>query len=165
MPAQITFTCSYCSNPIGPAITHDTATADETTWRAYWKSKVDAHSAMRCVACDSVFDVIDDGVAASAGGGLITTNVTQPKVTSISPVTGTDAGGTTVTVTGDFLEVGALVIKFGGVAGTNLQNRTQTSVDVDTPAVAAGAVDMTVENEFGQRSDGSSTLVGGYTYT
>lgn len=87
-----------------------------------------------------------------------------PSISSVDPITGPAAGGTTVTVEGTNLDYGTVVVKFGGVAATNIQNKTNVSLDCDTPAHDAGAVDVTVENEKGSWS-GQDTLAGGFTYT
>lgn len=87
-----------------------------------------------------------------------------PKITGIDPTTGPAAGGTTVTITGYNLDWGTVDVKFDGVSATNIQNRTKTSLQCDTPAHAAGAVDVTVSNENGSWT-GQNTLASGFTYT
>lgn len=87
----------------------------------------------------------------------------MPKITSIDPTSGAAAGGDTVTVTGYNLDYGTVDVKFDGISATNIQNRTKTSLQCDIPAHAAGAVDVTVENENGSWT-GQNTLSGGFTY-
>lgn len=166
MPAELTFSCQYCGpgQQVGPHVTHDPTTADEATWRQYWKDRATNNRDIECAMCGAQYDLEDDGVAAGSGGGLQKKNVSRPKITSIDPTSGPEAGGTTISISGDALEVGTLAVKFDGVNATNMQNRTANSVDVDAPA-GTGTVDVTVENEHGQRKDGSSVLSGGYTYT
>ncbi len=82
-----------------------------------------------------------------------------PTVSSVSPATGSTAGGTAVTITGADFVAGATV-SFGGVAATNVSVASATSITADTPARAAGAVDVVVINPDLQ----SGTLVSGYTY-
>ena len=84
-----------------------------------------------------------------------------PAVTSLSPVSGTTAGGTVVTITGTNL-LGTSAVSFGGSAGTNITNVTNTSLQVTAPAHAAGAVNVQVTTPSGQ----SPVAAGGtYTYT
>ena len=82
-----------------------------------------------------------------------------PTVTSISPTSGTTAGGTSVTITGTGFASGASVI-FGTTAATNVVVVSSTSITADAPAHAAGAVNVVVTNTDSQ----SGTLPSGYTY-
>ena len=84
---------------------------------------------------------------------------TSPTVGSISPTGGPAAGGTAVTITGTNFVAGATVT-FGGAAATNVSVVSATSITADTPAHAAGAVDVVVTNPDLQ----SGTLADGYTY-
>jgi hypothetical protein len=88
----------------------------------------------------------------------------MPKITSIDPATGPAAGGTTVTIQGLNLDSPGVVVKFDGVDATNLQNITDTSLQCDTPAHAAGTVDVTVENTAGSWT-GQNVLTDGFEYT
>lgn len=87
------------------------------------------------------------------------TYVPPPALSSVSPTSGSSAGGTAVTLGGTAFSSGATVT-FGGNPAT-VGAVTATSVDVTTPLHAVGAVDVVVTNFDGQ----SSTLQGGYTYT
>ena len=86
----------------------------------------------------------------SLGIGTQTTSFTYgttppaPTVTSVSPTTGSTAGGTPVTVTGTNF-TGVTAVKFGTVAGTSVVvNGAGTSLTVTSPAESAGTVDVTV---------------------
>jgi len=81
-------------------------------------------------------------------------------VSSVSPATGSTAGGAAVTVSGTGFTAGATVT-FGGVSATNISVNSGTSISARTPAHAAGAVDVVVTNTDGQ----SGTLSAGFTYT
>jgi hypothetical protein len=83
-----------------------------------------------------------------------------PTVTSISPISGTTAGGTAVTITGTGFLSGATV-SLGGTAATGVTVVSATSITATTPAHAAGAVNVVVTNTDAQ----SGTLTNGYTYT
>jgi hypothetical protein len=85
---------------------------------------------------------------------------TAPGVTSISPTSGTTAGGTPVTITGTNFVSGATVT-FGGTAATGVTVGSSTSITATTPAHAAGAVNVVVTNPNTQ----TGTLTNGYTYT
>ncbi len=83
-----------------------------------------------------------------------------PTITSITPNTGTAAGGTSVTITGTGFLAGATV-SLGGTAATNVNVVSSTSITATTPAHAAGAVSVVVTNTDTQ----TGTLNNGYTYT
>ncbi len=83
-----------------------------------------------------------------------------PTVTSITPNTGSSAGGTSVTIAGTGFVAGATV-SLGGTAATAVNVGSSTSITATTPAHAAGAVNVVVTNPDTQ----SGTLTNGYTYT
>jgi Domain of unknown function (DUF1929)/IPT/TIG domain len=83
-----------------------------------------------------------------------------PTVTSVSPNSGSTAGGTGVTITGTNFVSGATV-KFGGTSATNVAVASSTSITAKTPGQTAGAVTVVVTNSDGQ----NGTLNNGYTYT
>jgi copper(I)-binding protein len=82
-----------------------------------------------------------------------------PTVTSVSPATGTEAGGTAVTITGTLFATGATVT-LGGNAATNVVVVSGASITATTPAGTAGAVTVTVTNPGAQ----SGSLANGFTY-
>jgi hypothetical protein len=82
-----------------------------------------------------------------------------PTVTSISPTTGSVAGGTSVTITGTGFLTGATV-SLGGTAATNVNVVGSTSITATTPAHSTGAVNVVVTNTDAQ----AGTLPNGYTY-
>jgi len=92
----------------------------------------------------------------TAAGCTMTALITPTTITSISPVSGLVAGGTSVTITGTNF-VGASVT-FGGVAATVTTSGTTTMI-VSTPAHVYGSVDVVVSTPAG-----TTTLAGGYMY-
>jgi hypothetical protein len=74
--------------------------------------------------------------------GAYQTTGAVPTVTSISPTSGSLAGGTSVTITGTNLG-NATEVDFGGVAGTIVSD-TGTVIVATTPAEPPGIVDTTV---------------------
>jgi hypothetical protein len=79
-------------------------------------------------------------------------------INSLTPNSGSTAGGVTVTIAGRNFVPGVQVT-FGGVAATVTAAST-TSISVLTPAHSAGAVNVTVSNPDG----GTSTLASAFTY-
>ena len=82
-----------------------------------------------------------------------------PTVASVSPNSGTTAGGTAVTITGANFATGATVM-FGSAAASSLVVVSGTQITATTPAGTAGAALVTVSNPGGQ----SGALAGGFTY-
>jgi hypothetical protein len=98
-----------------------------------------------------------------AGGqsGSLTNGFTYgaPTVSSVSPNTGSTAGGTAVTITGTNFASGATVT-FGGTAATSVVVVSATKITATTPAGVTGAITVTVTNPGGQ----SGSLTNGFTY-
>jgi hypothetical protein len=82
-----------------------------------------------------------------------------PKVSGVSPASGTTAGGSAATLTGQNFASGATVT-FGGAAATSVVVVSATQITAKTPPHAQGSVNVTVTNPGGQ----SGTLVGGFTF-
>jgi len=82
-----------------------------------------------------------------------------PAPTSISPTSGSNNGGTAVTIIGTGFASGATVT-FGGTAATGVTAASATSITATTPARSTGAVDVVVTNPDGQ----SGRLANGFTY-
>jgi hypothetical protein len=80
-------------------------------------------------------------------------------VTSVSPPSGTPAGGTSVTITGsNFASISA--VHFGGTAATAFTVNSTTSITATSPA-GAGTVDVTVTNPGGTSATSAADQ---YTY-
>lgn len=78
---------------------------------------------------------------------------------TVTPNTGPAAGGTVVTIEGAGLD-DSTGVTFGGVAGTAFTKVDDGSVRVTTPAHAAGAVSVVLQDP-----DANRTLASGFTYT
>src|SRR5690606_33649909 len=81
-----------------------------------------------------------------------------PTLASLTPATGTTAGGTSVVLTGADL-TGATAVTFGGTAATSFTVDSATQITAITPAHAAGAVDVAVTTP-----GGTATLAAAFTY-
>lgn len=88
----------------------------------------------------------------------------MPKITGIDTASGSTAGGTSVTITGLNFSTPGTTVKFDGTEATNIVVVNDTTITCDTPAHAAGAVDVTVENTAGSWTD-QDTLASGFEYT
>jgi large repetitive protein len=71
-----------------------------------------------------------------------------PLLTSISPASGSTAGGTSVTITGTGFN-GATDVLFGATAGTSLTVVSDTTITIISPAHTTGTVDVTVTTPIG----------------
>ncbi|MEW5848702.1 MAG: IPT/TIG domain-containing protein [Myxococcota bacterium] len=87
------------------------------------------------------------------------TYVAAPYVDAVSPTSGPTAGGTDITVTGNFFRAGAEV-RVGGNLATNVTVVSATAITATTPAGAGGPAAVTVTNTDGQ----THSLAGGFTY-
>lgn len=103
--------------------------------------------------------VITDGTSPDTATNGFEYILPTPSITSIAPTSGTESGGTVVTITGTGF-TGATSATFGGTAGTSFTVVSDTEITVSTPA-GTGMVDVVVSN--GSTADG--TLANGYTYT
>lgn len=116
-----------------------------------------------CTACGSRWAVEDDG-----NGGIQRKDVSQPKATGLGAAqSGSIAGGTTVRVDGEALNVvGSMpVVLFDGVPGTNVVVQNDVAIDVDTPAgtVAIDVAEVCQRLDHGTVSNGP--YQGGETVT
>ena len=82
-----------------------------------------------------------------------------PYITSIAPATGPAAGGTATVITGVGL-TGATAVNFASDPGVAFSVVDDSTINVTTPAHAAGAVDVTVVTP-----SGNAVLTGGFTYS
>jgi YD repeat-containing protein len=85
------------------------------------------------------------------------TYVTPPLALSVSPPSGSTAGGTLVTVRGRWLS-GATQVLFGTAGGT-ITGTSDTAVSVTTPQHLGGAVDVSVTT-----GGGTAVIASGFTY-
>ena len=110
-----------------------------------------------------VCDIPDCGSGHSLMSGTFTVikaSNPAPTASSITPATGSQSGGTVVTITGTGFLTGATV-KFGGTSATNVSVESSTSIQATAPAHAAGKVDVVMTNTDNQ----SATLAQAFTYT
>ena len=98
-----------------------------------------------------------DGQSSTLSAGY--TYVVPPSITSVSPESGSVAGGTAIAVTGTDFVSGATVT-FGGAAATGVTFNSATSITATTPSGTAGAAHVVVTNPDTQ----ISSLTDGFTY-
>ena len=109
---------------------------------------------------------VDVVVTNDNGAATLTNSYTYyplPTLSSVSPTTGSSAGGESVTLTGTGFSdnfAGTNTVTFDGNAATNVNVVSDTSITCDTPAgVSCGAVDVVVSND-----NGVATLSSAFTY-
>ena len=99
------------------------------------------------------------GDLTTAGGLSPYQNTIVPIVDSISPTSGSTAGGTSITAIGNNF-VGVTNVKLGGINAT-FTVVSPTEITLTSPPYAVtGLVDLTVHSTFG-----NATLHGSFTYT
>jgi hypothetical protein len=109
-----------------------------------------------CLPTDAYVTFTLKATGQKSGRVAITSFTDAPEVTSVTPSTGPSAGGTTASPTGtviltgsDFPGSGTVIVKFGGVAATNV-HATATTITCTPPArSAAGKVTVSVTVDSG----------------
>src|ERR1019366_4614172 len=89
--------------------------------------------------------------AGSSNNGNINTLMglaATPAISSVSPNTGSTAGGTSVTITGTNF-TGATAVKFGSIAAVPFSVASPTTLTAVSPAGSSGSVDVTVTTPAG----------------
>ena len=119
-----------------------------------------AFNAFTC-SYNTIFQMRDDTWGYQLYGKSVPSTLPcpAPTVDSVQPISGSAAGGTTVTVAGTNFRAGASV-RFGGVAA-QVVSVTSTQIVAVTPPGAASTVDVTVTNTDQQ----SATIQGAFTYS
>lgn len=87
------------------------------------------------------------------------TFIAPPRISLLTPPSGPTAGGTTVVIDGSGFTTGS-IIRLDGVQLPQLPGGTATQISFTTPAHAAGAVSIQVENVDGQEI----TIPGAFTF-
>ena len=100
-----------------------------------------------------------DGATATLSDAFTYTEKPAPEITSISPNSGFEAGGESVTITGENFQSTATVT-FGGNEAKVTKRTSTTSIVVTVPAGIEGKVDVEVTNPDGK----TATEVEGYEY-
>ncbi len=85
-------------------------------------------------------------------------------LTSVSPSSGPETGGTSVTLTGEDFAEGATVT-FGTSAARNVSIVSKTEISAVTPGGPVGSVNVTVANPDVEDKESTGILVNGFTYT
>jgi uncharacterized protein (TIGR02145 family) len=122
-------------------------------WGMYWSStSLYAGGALSLGIFDTTYVDTAEGSAVKGSGGsircVVDTALTQPTISSISPNTGSTAGGTTITITGtNFIDVQSVTIDGNLCTDLNVQSTTQLACV--TPAGSAGGQDVQVTTSEG----------------
>ena len=85
-----------------------------------------------------------------------------PTLTKLTPKTGPESGGNTVTITGTFFKNGTATVKFGGVSAGTVVVVSSTTITVKAPShVGAGTVTVVVTTAGGSTATSTASK---YTY-
>jgi hypothetical protein len=103
--------------------------------------------------------VTDSGGSVSKATGFTFVPPPPPTITTVSPATGSAAGGTSVLITGTNFTATTLVIKFGTTIAHTFSVKSATQITVTSPVHAAGKVAVKVSD-----SGGSVTKPTGFKY-
>jgi hypothetical protein len=128
-------------------------TSGSTTYPTYLQTTLD----------DRTFETVYN-VGSPAVAGLETVIISgatpAPAVTSVSPSSGSTAGGDSITVAGTNF-TGATAVKFGATDAASFVVDSDIQITATTPAGSAGAVHTTVTTPGGTSSTGAGDV---YTY-
>jgi MYXO-CTERM domain-containing protein len=100
-----------------------------------------------------------DGETATRQNGFTYVNAQQPAVSSLSPNSGSTAGGQTVVILGSGFESGATV-RFGSRLAAGVVVESGSRLTAEVPSGNAGRVDVTVRNPSGLEA----SLFSGFSY-
>jgi hypothetical protein len=127
--SSFSFDCPYCQ----PTETLISVTCPngvpEIEWRRHWKSVV----LQPTCPCGAVIRIASDDVPVESGGSVSATNISSPRIDSLTVTSGSRTGGEALYILGEALDVGNLVVKFGGRPAQAVTNRTATQARVVTP--------------------------------
>jgi len=105
----------------------------EEMFASAWKAAVNVFSSISCSCCGVRLKLEDDGIDVSSGGFVRVENISSPKIESLNLSGGTRAGGQSLVIFGSSLDIGKLVVKFGGKPAKSVTKVTATSARVITP--------------------------------
>lgn len=158
-PVNLTVNCFCGCAGAAPAGGRGLVTIEGGNLQA-WRAAIIAQewTDITCPVCGCTQDLIDGVTQVRVGDRA------RPRLDTISAAVGPATGGTQVIVRGHRLLPPDVVVKFAGLVGLNPRYRQDGQVIVDTPPHAAGVVDVTVENRYGQRVTGGK-LAAAFTYS
>lgn len=96
-------------------------------------------------------------ITASSGLSINVSTTSGPAISTVSPNTGSTAGGEAITIFGSNFQTGATV-KFGSSSAMSAQVQSATQIQAVTPAESAGTVSVTVLNPDGQVATGVNSF-------
>jgi len=99
--------------------------------------------------------VVTDYGSSAANPSDQFTYVAAPTVTSVSPSSGSTAGGTSVTLTGTGF-TSATSVNFGSTPASSFVVNSDTQISAVAPAASAGVVDVTVTSPYGTSATSSA---------
>jgi IPT/TIG domain/Abnormal spindle-like microcephaly-assoc'd, ASPM-SPD-2-Hydin len=132
-------------------------TVSATSFNVVSSGEITAISPSQSAGTDNIYVVTPDGESGTSASDDYTYTAASPTITSISPTSGPEAGGTTVTITGTGLS-GATAVTVGGKAVTSFSVIAATQISAVTPALGAGSHGFQVTTPDGTSSYVSADL-------
>lgn len=152
-------TAMVLPNLSGEDITADDAAYSGSTTaatKAEWQTKILNTSNWTLGAkTGTTYNYLNGSSITTPSGSYTVTIPAVPTVSSISPSSGTTAGGTSVVITGTNL-TGATSVLFGSTAGTGVTVNSATSITVTSPVGTAGTIHITVTTPGGTSATSTS---------
>lgn len=135
MTTTLTIECCYCDHE-APLFSSAPSLGQTTeAWRRSWKQIAQRQPGyvVACADCGGAFSIVDDGIPLESGGFVSSQSVSTPRIDTLSLTSGVRPGGEALYIFGSALDVGNLVVKFGGRTAQAVTNRTGTQARVVTP--------------------------------
>lgn len=123
---MISLNCPHCAAPFLSAATP--INQDPDRLMQAWRSIAVRVPICTCSTCDASFRI-----TGGPSDSVTLTDVSKPSIESINVASAPRTGGTAVFIQGKSLDVGNLIVRFGGVAASQVDQRTPTSARVVTP--------------------------------
>jgi hypothetical protein len=125
--ADFSIDCAYCPPPNMLMAFAPASGQEPEAFDAAWKQVADTYM-IACPDCGSQYGLEDDPT-----GSVQRNNMSTPKIDSLNVGSGARTGGEALIIFGTALEVGDLVVKFGGKPAQAVTDRTATQARVVTP--------------------------------
>lgn len=132
MSSHLHINCTHCSEPNSIMSFSPAEGQTEEEFAAAWKAAATTFKSVSC-GCGSRFRIECDGVNACSGGFVKVIDVSSPRIDSLNVTGGKRFGGEALIISGSSLDIGNLIVKFGGIPAQAVTNVTPSHARVITP--------------------------------
>jgi hypothetical protein len=132
MSSHLHINCTHCPEPNAIMTFSRAEGQTEEEFASAWKAAATTFKSISC-GCGSRFRVECDGIEVNSGGFVQVTDISSPRIDSLNVVGGKRFGGEALIISGSSLDIGKLVVKFGGNPAQAVTNVTPSHARVVTP--------------------------------